>query len=217
MEFKTDILEDEILSTFGSEVLERLLRCHSRKYADIGNKKADDADYVYYHIVWATDDYSSNGQGLFYLCGGKRVVGYCRKSEIKKNIQDIDKFKVFIPEGYGAGETYPHQIIGVSELAPRNSVCSQTYLYAAFDQENDAMSFKKYLCTKFLRAVVLSVKIGQHAMNNVYRYVPLQDFTSNSDIDWSKSVAEIDQQLYAKYGLSEEEIAFVESMVKPME
>ena len=64
MEFNTDILEDEILSTFGEEVLERLLRCHSRKYADVGNKKVDDKDYPRYHIVWATDDYSSNGDGF---------------------------------------------------------------------------------------------------------------------------------------------------------
>lgn len=64
MEFKADILEDEILSTFGAEVLERLLRCHSRKHADIGNKKADDIDYLRYHIVWATDDYTENGDGF---------------------------------------------------------------------------------------------------------------------------------------------------------
>ena len=64
MEFKADILEGEILSTFGREVLERLLRCHSRKHAAIGNKKADDTDYLKYHIVWATDDYSENGDGF---------------------------------------------------------------------------------------------------------------------------------------------------------
>ncbi|MBR6298065.1 MAG: hypothetical protein IKR34_02350 [Candidatus Gastranaerophilales bacterium] len=50
-----------------------------------------------------------------------------------------------------------------------------------------------------------------------FQFVPLQDFTSNSDIDWSKPIAEIDAQLYKKYGLSEEEISFIESMIKPME
>lgn len=64
MEFRADILEDEILSTFGKEVLERLLRCHSRKYADRGGKKADDNDYLKYHITWATDDYAGLGAGF---------------------------------------------------------------------------------------------------------------------------------------------------------
>lgn len=60
-------------------------------------------------------------------------------------------------------------------------------------------------------------KKTQHAFASVYEFVPMQDFTSSSDIDWSKSVAEIDQQLYAKYGLDESEIAFIESKIKPME
>lgn len=64
MDFKADILEDEILDTFGGEVLERLLRCHSRKHADVGTKKVSDAEYLKYHIVWATDDYSANGDGF---------------------------------------------------------------------------------------------------------------------------------------------------------
>lgn len=59
-------------------------------------------------------------------------------------------------------------------------------------------------------------KISQHATQGVYRLVPLQDFTSSSDIDWTKSVSDIDQQLYVKYGLSEDEIIFIESMIKPI-
>ena len=53
-------------------------------------------------------------------------------------------------------------------------------------------------------------------MSKVYRFAPMQDFTENSDIDWNKSVEEIDEQLYAKYHLSDDEIAFIESMIKPM-
>ena len=60
------------------------------------------------------------------------------------------------------------------------------------------------------------MKITQSAPQRVYKFVPLQDFTANSDIDWSKSVAEIDQQLYAKYNLSPDEISFIEKMIKPM-
>jgi len=59
-------------------------------------------------------------------------------------------------------------------------------------------------------------KISHHGTSRTYQFVPLQDFTTNSDIDWSKSIPEIDRQLYAKYELTEEEIAFIESMIKPM-
>lgn len=61
------------------------------------------------------------------------------------------------------------------------------------------------------------LKITQHNPASTWKYVPLQDFTSNSDIDWSQSVANIDRQLYAKYGLNDEEIAFIESHVKEMD
>ena len=71
--------------------------------------------------------------------------------------------------------------------------------------------------TKFFRLCVGILKTSQNLYQNVYQFVPLQDFTAKSDIDWSKSVAEIDKQLYKKYGLSEEEIGFVEGMIKEME
>ena len=61
------------------------------------------------------------------------------------------------------------------------------------------------------------LKLTQHNPQSVWAYVPLQDFTSTSDIDWSQSISDIDRQLYAKYGLSEDEIAFIEKMIKQME
>lgn len=144
----------------------------------------------------------------------KRKVVFIRKSTVRKNVQDIDKYKVFIPEVGGTGND--SKIIGTPEYAPPNSVCTQSYLYAAFKGEIEAKNFIKYLRTKFLRILVSAIKITQHATSRVYRFVPLQDFTESSDIDWSQSVADIDRQLYAKYGLTDEEIAFIESMIKPM-
>ena len=70
--------------------------------------------------------------------------------------------------------------------------------------------------TQFVRFLISSILITQNIVRDKFRFVPMQDFTEESDIDWSRSVAEIDSQLYAKYGLSEEEIAFIESMIKPM-
>ena len=76
---------------------------------------------------------------------------------------------------------------------------------------------KKYIATKFQRFLLLQALTSIHITKDSFIFVPLQDFTVNSDIDWSKSVADIDRQLYAKYGLSEEEIAFIEKMIKSME
>ena len=75
----------------------------------------------------------------------------------------------------------------------------------------------KYVKTKFARCLLGTLKATQHNPRDTWSNVPLQDFTSTSDIDWSQSIADIDHQLYAKYGLSDDEIAFIEKMIKPME
>lgn len=156
--------------------------------------------------VYETDE-KDHDTKLFYIEGTKRKIGYVKSVDIKKNSDAIDTEKVFIPEGYGAGEGFPHQILGVPEYGGKNSVCSQSYLYAAFDSENEAKNFISYLKTRFFRVLVLAVKISQHAMSKTYRFVPLQDFSKH----WT------DAELYEKYGLSEEEIAFIEATIKPME
>lgn len=85
-----------------------------------------------------------------------------------------------------------------------------------FDTEQEADSLVKYLKTKFARALLGILKVTQDITPRVWKFVPLQNFTSESDIDWSKSVAEIDQQLYVKYDLTHEEIDFIETNVKEM-
>jgi hypothetical protein len=75
----------------------------------------------------------------------------------------------------------------------------------------------KYIKTKvFARAMLGTLKVTQHNPKSTWKNVPLQDFTATSDIDWSRSIAEIDQQLYAKYGLDQHEIDFIETRVKEM-
>lgn len=155
-----------------------------------------------------------NSVALYYVEDLKRCIAYVDRHSIKKNYQDIDKPKTFIPEAGGSGNDT--KVLGNPEYAPANSVCSQSYLYAAFSSDEEAINFTKYIRTRFLRVLVSAKKITQHATNRVYSYVPLQDFTNQSDIDWNKSIHEIDQQLYAKYNLSEDEIEFIEKMIKPM-
>ena len=75
----------------------------------------------------------------------------------------------------------------------------------------------KYIKTKFARTLLGILKITQDNKRNTWRFVPLQDFTVDSDIDWSQSIEDIDRQLYRKYGLSQEEIEFIESKVRAMD
>ena len=95
---------------------------------------------------------------------------------------------------------------------------TQTFIgVGAYDTQEEAEAALKYIKTKFARVMLGILKITQDNPKGVWKYVPLQDFTPNSDIDWTKSVAEIDRQLYRKYGLDEKEIAFIESKVREME
>ena len=97
-------------------------------------------------------------------------------------------------------------------------VCTETFLVInASNNIEEANNIKQYLATKFSRYLLLQSLSSIHITKASFRFVPLQDFTSKSDINWNKSVSEIDHQLYAKYHLSDDEIAFIESMIKPME
>lgn len=152
---------------------------------------------------------------LYYIEKQKRKIIFVNRNDINKNAQDIDNYKIFIPANAGSGND-PY-ILGKPEFANKNSVCSQSYLYAAFKTEEESKNFEKYLKTKFFRILVKALKITQGAPSKVYRFVPMQNFTKKSDIDWSKSIHEIDLQLYKKYSLSDDEIEYIESKIKEME
>ena len=95
---------------------------------------------------------------------------------------------------------------------------TQTFIaLGSFESAESAEACLKYVKSKFARALLGVLKITQDNPAKVWKYVPLQDFTTVADIDWSKVMAQVDQQLYAKYGLDPEEIAFIEAKVKPME
>lgn len=111
----------------------------------------------------------------------------------------------------------PARLIGKPEIARKDEGGTDTFIsIGSFDSEEEASNAIKYIKGKFSRAMLGVKKVTQDNPRATWSYVPLQDFTSNSDIDWSKSVAEIDQQLYKKYDLSAEEIEFIETHVKEM-
>ena len=95
---------------------------------------------------------------------------------------------------------------------------TQTFItIGAFDDEASADACLKYVKSKFARALLGVLKLTQHNPAKVWKYVPLQDFTAASDIDWTKPIPQVEEQLYAKYELDSEEIGFIEANVKPME
>lgn len=163
-------------------------------------------------------DYDTIENETSVVIYGNSIKSYTDISNVTKNHNDIDKYKVFISFAYGAGDTIPHQIINKPFLGEKGSISTETYLsIGPFETENESLSCIKYIKSRFFRFLVSQKKISQNATKKVYDLVPLQDFTKDSDIDWSKSIAEIDQQLYKKYGLNEEEIEFIETHVKEME
>ena len=118
-----------------------------------------------------------------------------------------------VSNGSGAlGEVLSTPLIGEPLIGYTRSFIG----IGAFDNEIEARSLFKYIKTKFARVMLGILKITQDNTAEKWKYVPLQDFTSNSDIDWTKSIHEIDEQLYKKYNLSEEEIEFIETKVKEM-
>ena len=130
--------------------------------------------------------------------------------------ENLDKYKIVLPKVNGTGEF--GETLSSPMIAPPSVGFTQSFIsIGSFDSEKEAASTLKYLKSKFSRAMLNVLKITQDNNSDVWRYVPLQDFTDNSDINWNTSIANIDKQLYKKYGLSQEEIDFIETHVKEME
>ncbi len=160
------------------------------------------------------NDFFNNAVKVYCKDGETRWI---EQEKIKKGTDLVDKYKVFISKSAGDPDN-DFKVIGKAFVGEKHSICTDTYFPVGnFDSQEEAINLCKYFSTKFLRFLVNVLKSSQNVTQIVYRFVPIQDFTANSDIDWSKSIPEIDKQLYVKYNLTEEEISFIESMIKPME
>ena len=145
---------------------------------------------------------------LVYQNGGK---GYVSRSSVTSGTHLIDKWKLFAgyaAPGTGNKDTYPHKIIGTPFIGEPGSISSETYLcIGPFDSKSEAESALSYLSCRLTRLLILLHKSSQHVTRKVYTFVPTQAWTK----PWT------DAELYAKYGLSHEEIVFIEKIVRPME
>lgn len=145
--------------------------------------------------------------------GARRTIGYIRKETVTKNIPWISLHKLFFTTSYSTNAIVPPESI----VGNPNEVCTETFLVVGpFRSELEQMNCRKYFYTSLFKVQLYFGRGTMQVSQDVFRFVPLQDFTLNSDIDWSQSVTDIDRQLYAKYGLTKDEIAIIESMIKPM-
>ena len=148
-----------------------------------------------------------NDVALHYGLKGKRLIGWINRKDVGKSPQLIDKWKVMIPQAYGERGARPAMVLGPSFIAGPPSVCTQTYLFFYVGSKKEANSLNSYLRTRFFRFLVSLRKITQHATRSTYTWVPQQAW----DRTWT------DEALYKKYGLTKDDISFIESRIRPME
>ncbi|MDN5349615.1 MAG: hypothetical protein PWQ54_1011 [Bacteroidales bacterium] len=145
--------------------------------------------------------------------GAKRKIGFISRSMITKNTDLIDKYKLFFTTSYSTNAINPPSAID----GEPNTVCTETFLvFGPFESKLEQVSCKKYINSNFFKSLLFFGRGTMQVSQSVFRFIPIQDFSSNSDIDWTKPIPEIDQQLYKKYDLTEDEIDFIEKMIKPM-
>ena len=167
------------------------------------------------------EEKGSSDTPILGLINGKRCYRYLPTKYLDSNHKSFEKWKVIISSGDGAAGTIglpiPARVSGVPSILKPFEGYTQTFIgFGAFETAEDAFALEKYIKTKFARTMLATLKVTQHNHKDTWANVPLQDFTPSSDIDWSKSIPEIDQQLYAKYGLDAAEIEFIETHVKEM-
>ena len=167
-----------------------------------------------FHDSKKDDDVSIIG-----LINNKRFTKFVKKKYLDEH-ENLEKWKVIIPKSNGTGaigEVLSTPLIGEPLIGEPLIGYTQSFIsICSFDNPKDASALLKYIKSKFARCMLGILKITQDNNKGTWKYVPLQDFTSKSDIDWSKPIPQIDQQLYRKYGLTDEEIAFIEMHVKEM-
>ncbi|MCQ9228082.1 Eco57I restriction-modification methylase domain-containing protein [Streptococcus suis] len=152
------------------------------------------------------------------VCYGKGAVGYVERAEVTTKKEWIDCWKVLTARANNIGTELNDDNFNTIIAGP-GTICTETYIVLGADlglTEQQAHNLSNYMKTKFARLLHATAKSSQDAARTTYKFIPLQDFTSHSDIDWSQAIAEIDAQLYRKYGLSDDEIEFIESKVKEM-
>lgn len=134
--------------------------------------------------------------------------GFVSMSQIEKNSELISKWKVLVSKASPGDDSYPHLILSRPIVAGPNSCCTETYiLVGPFANKKIANNAAQYMITSFFRFMVLLAKGSQDVTQKTYTFVPEQDLNE----EWT------DQKLYKKYKITEEEIDFINTLIRPME
>ena len=163
------------------------------------------------------DQKPNDGKSYLKLFGrqnNKRLYKWIQKNYVQEN-EITYKYKVMVPQANGSGAL--EEVLSTPLIGEPLIGFTETFISIGLvDTREEAEAILKYVKSKFARTMLGVLKITQSNTRKTWRMVPLQDFTSQSDIDWSKSIADIDRQLYEKYGLADNEIEFIETHVKEM-
>ncbi len=183
------------------KILKKIQQDHEASFAPLVSSQKPFGLRTYIH---GTQEMTKNSILLFENAG----TSYLNREEITKNFDWVDKYKIIIPASGSGSDVFPHPILGAPFVGKPGTACTETYcVIGPFDTEAKCNSVISYISTRFFRFLVMLRKPTQHAPAKVYTFVPVQDFSK----PWT------DEALYAKYGLTDEEIAFIESMIRPMD
>ena len=163
------------------------------------------------------DNEPCDGQEYIRIVGrdNQRTEKFIKRIYVN-SVENFNFYKLFVAQANGSGlfgETISSPIIAEPGMGHTETFLS----IGKFSSYGEASALEKYIKTKFLRAMLGVLKVTQNGNKPVWRMIPIQDFSTKSDIDWSVPVQQIDCQLYKKYQLTEDEIDFIESHVKEME
>lgn len=148
-----------------------------------------------------------DGGSKDYLVYENEGISYVEDEKITKNRDVVDAYKVFIPRAGSGSDSFPHPILGKPFLGEPKTVCSETYIFIGpFKNAQECKNVITYISTKFFRFLAMLKKVTQSTTRSIYTFVPVQDFSK----PWT------DEELYKKYGLTDDEIAFIDSMIRPM-
>ena len=198
--------------------LEKLYKDHPEYRAVIGSEGKDKRfrNNIFEKVSVFTEERQNKGDiRVLGVCKNKRVWMYIPEKYVETEYENLKNWKVLVARVNGSGNL--GEALSTPVVEAPNEGYTQTFIgIGSFKVETEAQNALKYIKSKFCRTMLGILKITQDNNRDTWRMVPLQDFTAHSDIDWSKSVAEIDRQLYRKYDLTADEIEFIETHVKEM-
>ena len=143
--------------------------------------------------------------------GARRIIGYVNPEIVTKNLSAVSKYKLFFTTSYSTNAINPPEAI----IGEPQATCTETFLLVGpFDTQEEQLNCNKYINTSFFKILLFFGRGTMQVSQDVFRFVPLQNFTNQSDIDWMKTTEDIDRQLYVKYGLTKQEINYIESKTR---